>query len=591
MYDTLTEDEVKKYFFCFLIFLFFIIDSCSFFPKEADLILKNGYVYTGDKNGTIAEAIAIKDGKIEAVGKTNEIIKDYKSIEIIDLKGKYVFPGFIDSHAHILGLGIALSILDCSNAKSPEKIAQRVAEKVKDAKSGEWIIGRGWDQNTWRNKDFPNHKILDDIAPDNPVYLIRVDGHAIWTNIAAMILAGIVPDTKEPEGGKILKSKDGEPTGIFIDNAISLVERARPTLTIEQKNDAIISAANECARYGITEVHDMGVNQETINIYKNLIDKNKLPIRIYAFIDGSDTTWNNYKRKGREIYKDDFLTIAGVKLYMDGALGSRGAALIEPYSDDPNNRGLTLMSEDQVVDFTKEALRNDFQIAIHCIGDRANHIALNAFEKALKEIPKEDHRLRIEHAQILNPNDIKRFKELGVIPSMQPTHATSDMYWAEARLGIERIKYAYAWKTLLSTGVIIPAGSDFPVENPNPLKGIYAALTRKDPRGIPETWYRDHSNFIFSSKDIDTTQFENGWYSSQKMTRDEAIKSFTSWGAYAAFQEDKKGTIEKNKYADFVILSDNILTTEPLKILTTDVEMTIVGGKITYKKIDYIANK
>jgi predicted amidohydrolase YtcJ len=575
---------VKKKFIVISFIFSLITFSCSFFPKEADLILKNGHIYTFDKDNTIAEAVAIKNGKIEAVGTNNDILNNYKSIEVIDLDGKSVFPGFIDSHGHILGLGIALSTLDCSNAKSAEEVAQRVQEKAKSVKPGEWIVGRGWDQNTWKNKDFPMHNLLDAVAPDNPVFLVRIDGHAVWVNINTMILAGITPETREPDGGKILKYKDGEPTGVFIDNAISLIERVRPEMTIDQKEKCIALALEECSRYGLTEVHDMGIDSVTIKIYKKLIEQNKMPIRVYAFIEGTGATWDYYRKAGKERIGDDLLTIAGIKLYVDGALGSRGAALIDPYSDDPGNRGLTIISENELIKVAKEALDANLQVAVHCIGDRANSIALDAFEKALKEKPNPDNRFRIEHCQVLNPKDITRFKLLGIIPSMQPVHATSDMYWAEQRLGKDRIKYAYAWRSLLNTGVFIPGGSDFPVENPNPLAGIYAAFTRKNSLGSPEHWYKDRVQFSFASKDVDTTQFENGWYGFQKMNREEAVKSFTIWGAFAAFQEKIKGTIEADKCADFVILSDNIYSIDPEKILKTQVEMTIVGGKIVYKK-------
>jgi predicted amidohydrolase YtcJ len=551
------------------------------------MILKNGKIYTMDGNNNIAEAVAIKDGKIIATGSNEEILKKYKTDNIIDLEGKTVLPGFTDSHGHILGLGIKLSTLDLTNAKSPEEIAGRISEKIKTAKPGEWIIGRGWDQNTWTKKQFPTHDVLDRAAPDNPVFLIRVDGHAIWVNIEAMIAAGITPDTPEPEGGKILKTGQGEPTGVFIDNAIALVEKVRPAMTKEQNESAIINALNECAKAGLTEVHDMGISQETIDIYKKLIDERKMPIRIIGFIEGKGRTWDKYKQSGKEIYGTDQLTIAGIKLFMDGALGSRGAALVEAYSDEPGNRGLTLMTESELTEVTKEALNKDLQVAIHCIGDRANNIALNAFEKALKDMPRKDPRLRIEHSQILLPGDIKRFKEIGIIPSMQPVHATSDMYWAELRLGKERIKHAYAWKELLNCGSVIPGGSDFPVEDFNPILGIYAACTRKDINGRPESWQKDSKYFSFNSHDIDTTQFRDGWYANQKMSREEALKSFTIWGAYAARQENIKGSIEKGKYADLVVLSGDITKTDDKNIPGIQVIMTIVNGQVVYKTNDH----
>lgn len=548
------------------------------------MILKNGHINTLDKNNSIVEAVAIKDGKIEAAGTTAEILKKYKSTNIIDLEGKYVYPGFIDSHGHLLGYGVSLSILDFSKVKSAEEIAAMVAQKAKEAKPGEWITGRGWDQNLWQKKEFPTHHLLDKAAPNNPVFLIRTDGHAIWVNVNAMIEAGVTPETKEPEGGKILKSRDGEPTGIFIDAAMNIIEKVRKDMTPEQKENAILMASNKLAQFGITEIHDMGVDEQTIQIYRKLIDENKLPIRICAFIDGEGKTWDSYKNKTREAYGKDFLTIAGIKLYIDGALGSRGAALIEPYDDDKTNRGLTLLTESDLQRITEEALKNNFMVATHAIGDRGNNIVLNAYEKALKNYPGSGFRLRIEHAQVLDKDDIKRFAALKVIPSMQPIHATSDMYWAESRLGSKRVKYAYLWKSLIASGCKVPSGSDFPVESPDIIENYYAAVTRKDKTGSPESWSKDKSLFTYDAKDIDTSNYTNGWYASEKMTRMDALRSFTEWGAYAARQEKIKGTIEKGKYADLVVLSDNILEAKERDLLNIKIIKTIVNGKIVYEK-------
>lgn len=548
------------------------------------MILKNGHIYSLDEKNSIYEAIAIKNGKIVDCGTNDEILKKYKCNNIIDLEGKFVYPGFIDSHGHLLGYGISLSVLDFSDTKSPDDIAKMVSEKAKSIKPGEWIIGRGWDQNKWIKKEFPTHHILDKAAPNNPVFLIRTDGHAVWVNINAMIEAGITPETEEPAGGKILKMKDGEPSGVFIDAAMNLIERVRKDMTKEQKENAILIASNMLATMGITEIHDMGIDDDLIQIYKKLIDENKLPIRIYAFIDGLGKTWDMYKNQGRQVYSNDFLTIAGIKLYIDGALGSRGAALIQPYNDDKENRGLTLLSESDIQKITEDALKNKFQVAIHAIGDRGNNIVLNAYEKALSNVNIKDHRLRIEHAQILDPNDVNRFSALSVIPSMQPIHATSDMYWAESRLGSKRLKYAYMWKSLINTGAIIPSGSDFPVENPDIISNFYAATTRKDKQGKPNSWSSDKHLFVYDPNDIDTTNYSNGWYAKEKMSREEALKSFTIWGAYAAFQEKVKGTIEKGKYADLVVLSDNILEVPENQILNIKILKTIVNGKITFEK-------
>jgi predicted amidohydrolase YtcJ len=578
----MTGGKLKKYLYIFLVGVVFY--SCSYFTKDADMILKNGHIYTLDEKNSVVEAVAIKDGKIEATGTNEEILKKYQCSNIIDLEGKFVYPGFIDSHGHLLGYGVSLTVLDFNEAKSPEEIADMIAKKAKEVKPGEWIVGTGWDQNSWAKKEFPSHRLLDKAAPDNPVFLIRTDGHAIWVNVNAMIEAGITPDTKEPEGGKILKTKNGEPTGIFIDNAMRLIEKVRKDMTPDQKEKAVLAAMNKLTEMGITEIHDMGVDEQTINIYKKLIDENKLPIRIYAFIDGVGKTWDAYKTKSREVYGKDYLTIAGIKLYVDGALGSRGAALIEPYNDDKGNRGLTTLNESDIQRITEDALKNNFQVAVHAIGDRGNSIVLNAYEKALKSVSGNDHRLRIEHAQIINPDDIKRFAGLKVIPSMQPVHATSDMYWAESRLGSKRLKHSYLWNTLISSGCKVPSGSDFPVEKPDIIENYYAAVTRKDKNGIPNSWAEDKKFFTYDANDLDTSNYSNGWYASEKMNRLDALKSFTEWGAYAAFQEKIKGTIEVGKYADLVILSDNILETHEKDILNIKIIKTIVNGKIVFEK-------
>jgi len=570
--------------------------DCSLFPKQADMILHHGKIYTMDSKNTIGEAIAIRDGKVLAVGTNDDILKKYKSDKMIDLQGRAVFPGFIDAHAHLLGLAVKLSTLDFEGTASIEQIAAMVAEKAKQMKPGEWILGRGWDQNRWQIKQFPSHEVLDASAPDNPVYLIRVDGHAVWVNKKVLDIAGVTKEAREPQGGKIVRDKNGEPTGVLIDAAIDLVEKFRPGMSDEQKEQALKLAIQECIKYGLTEVHDMGIDTSTIKVYKKMIDTKQFPIRVYGMISGPGKAWDYYLQHGKEIYSGNAyhdggprLTIGGVKLYADGALGSRGAALIEPYSDDSGNRGLTQMSEDEIYRTTLQAIDKGFQVCTHAIGDRGNHIVLNAYEKALKEKPRNDYRLRIEHAQVLAPDDIPRFKQLGVLPSMQPTHCTSDMYWAEARLGLERVKGAYAWRSLLKAGTIIPGGSDFPVESANPLLGIYAAVTRQDRNGLPRNWVDVAQYFQFSPEGLDTAQFNGGWYPQEKMTKEEALKAFTTWAAYAAFEENIKGSLEEGKLADLVVLSQDIMTIEPKEILNTSVVMTIVGGEIVYQSEGLIA--
>ncbi|MEK9136754.1 MAG: amidohydrolase, partial [Bacteroidota bacterium] len=429
--------------------------------------------------------------------------------------------------------------------------------------AGGGVGGGGWDQNKWPGKSFPTHEALDAVAKDVPVYLRRVDGHAVWVSSKVLELAAITKATPDPDGGKIIRDRMGNPTGVFIDNAIDLVETVMPQPSEDERIEAIQKAVEECVKVGLTEVHDMGVDLQGIEIYRKLIAQKRFPFRVYAAIGGAGETWDHYVKSGPEIeVNDGRLTVRALKLYADGALGSRGAALIEPYADDPSNRGLTLTSSDQLRSAVMQALDKGFQVCTHAIGDRGNNIALNVYEELLKSNPAKarDARFRVEHAQVLEPTDIPRFHQLGVIPSMQPTHCTSDMYWAEDRLGPIRVKGAYAWRALIDRGSIIPAGSDFPVESPNPLWGFYAAITRQDQRGWPE----------------------GGWYVDQRMTREEALRAFTIWAAYASFEENTRGTIEEGKVADFTILSNDIMKIDPPKILATHVEMTIIGGEVIY---------
>ena len=545
-----------------IIVIYFLLQSKQ---EKANMLLINGIIYTLDAKNTITQAIAIRENTIVGVGSNDDITKSFSSDTVIDLQGKTVFPGLIDGHCHILGEGGRLQTIDLVGTTSPEQIADLVSKRVEESKPEQWIIGRGWDQNDWSVKEFPDHTILDKVAPYNPVLLRRVDGHAIWINQKALQIAGINSGIPEPNGGKILKDKKGNPTGVFVDNAMDLIDKVVPSLSDEEVEQRLKIALEECARLGLTEVHDMGVDLQTIRAYKRLIDRGECPIRVYAAIGDLGETWKHFLQSGTENgYGNGMLTIRSVKLYVDGALGSRGAALIDEYSDDPGNRGLTIMSESQMDSICQQALEKGFQVCTHAIGDRGNHITLNVYERVLRNLSKEKPtpRWRIEHAQVLQPTDIIRFKQLDVLPSMQPTHATSDMYWAETRLGPERVKGAYAWRSILKTGVQIISGSDFPVEYVNPLFGIYAAITRKDREGNPP----------------------EGWYSDQNMTRNEAVRSFTEWAAYGAFEESKKGTIEIGKWADLTILSKDIMKISPIEILNTDVKMILVNGKIVSQK-------
>jgi predicted amidohydrolase YtcJ len=527
------------------------------------MLLVNGTVYTFDAANKIAQAVAIRGNKIVGVGSNDDMRKAFVGSNVIDLQGKTVLPGLVDGHGHILGEGTRLVTLGVFGARSAQEVADSVGSHVGDFLEEQWILGRGWDQNDWEIKEFPTHEVLDKVSPNNPVVLRRVDGHAMWVNKMVLDIAGITAASPEVDGGKIYRDAKGNPTGIFVDNAMDLVEKVIPELTDQEIEDRAKLALEECAQNGLTEVQDMGANLQTLNAFKRLIDKGQCPIRINAAIGGDGETWEHYLTTGPEINYGGMLTVRSIKLYMDGALGSRGAALLDEYSDDPQNRGLTLMRVSEVDSVCAEALAHGFQVRTHAIGDRGNFIILNAYERALATLPPgaPSPRWRVEHAQVLQQTDIPRFAKLGIIPSMQPTHATSDLYWAEARLGKARLKGAYAWQSIRKTGSIIVGGSDFPVESVNPLWGIYAAITRSDRTGYPA----------------------DGWIPEQKLSREDAVRMFSQWAAYGVFEDDQKGTIESGKWADLTIVSKDIMQVDPKEILSTNVDMTIVNGKVVYQ--------
>jgi len=574
-----------KYFLTFLVLLAIIsLVMVKITPQTADTVFFNGVVYTMDDANSVEEAFAVRGDKIVGVGTNATIARRFKARNSVDLNGRTVFPGFIDSHGHFFSLGIARMTVDLSGSSSENEAVERVRIRVEKSKPGQWIRGRGWDQNDWRTRQFPARKTLDRISPKNPVYLIRVDGHAIWVNTLALQAAGVGRNTQDPPGGRIIRNSRGDPTGVLVDNAIPLVQDYLPPMSDSEAVEAMNIAAQECVKDGLTTVHDMGIDSTEFALYKELIGEGRLPLRIYAAVGGVGELWTQFLKEGPLIgYGDNHLTVRSLKMYMDGALGSRGAALIEPYSDDPGNRGLTVSSEELIRSATVDALEHGFQVCTHAIGDRANDIVLRVYSSALQEVPVRDCRLRIEHAQVLDPSDIPKFNEYGIIPSMQPTHATSDMYWAEARLGPKRIRFAYAWRSLLDTGVMIPGGSDFPVENPNPIWGMYAAVTRKDKEGRPRDAEDGRKYFQFSNEGMtDTAAFDNGWYPAQKMTRIEALRSFTTWGAWAAFEENLKGSLQTGKLADFVVLSLDIAKVPDNELLNARVLSTYVGGKEVY---------
>ncbi len=533
------------------------------FGQTADFVITNAHVYTVDPKRPSATAIAVRGNRILGVGDRVEEFAG-ASTRRIDAQGKAIVPGFIDSHGHLSALGASLATLDLRGLTSEAQIAARVAEAAHSKKPGEWIIGNGWDQNLWEPRVFPARDSLDRAAPANPVLLSRVDGHAIWVNTRALAEAGLNAQTSDPPGGKLERNERGL-TGVLIDRARPLVENHVPVHNPAQREEDLERAAKLCSRLGLTTIHDAGIDRETLEAYRNLIARGALPLRIYAMIavPGAARLWNEYRAKGPEI--GDFLTVRSLKLIADGALGSRGAAMLDPYTDDPSNRGLLILDRPFIERTAREAIAAGFQVNTHAIGDRANRTVLEAYAAAFQEAKvdgKNNLRFRVEHAQIVAPEDFARFADLSILASMQPTHATSDMPWAATRVGASRIQGAYAWQTFHKLGVHLPFGSDFPVENPNPIWGFYSAITRQDHNGNPP----------------------GGWFPEQRLTRAEALRSWTIDGAYAAFEEDRKGSITPGKLADFVMLSDDIMQVAPERVWKAQVVMTVLDGKIVYQE-------
>ncbi len=533
-------------------------------PPAADLIVTNARIYTVDDAHPFVSAMAVRDGRVQFVGSMREaMLLRGPSTRVLDAAGRTVIPGMTDAHAHLFGLGEFLHDIDLTDTRSYDQIVARVAEKVKDAPSGRWIKGRGWDQNKWGDTRFPTHEALSRISPNNPVVLERVDGHAILVNAAAMKLAGVTAATKDPAGGRIERGANGEPTGVFVDNAMELVNRVVPPLSHDEARTAALAAIAESNKYGLTGLHDPGEPKVVLDLFEELAKAGQFNLRVYAMISDDSAALEHYFKRGpQSALYDDHLWIRSIKLYADGALGSRGAALLDPYTDDPKNVGLLKSTQAHLTDVSTRALRNGFQVATHAIGDRGNRIALDAYQTALTTVPTLDHRFRIEHVQVLDHADVPRFAQLGVIPSMQAVHQTSDMYWAPTRLGYARTLGAYAWRSLLNTGVIIPNGSDFPVERVNPLYSFHAALSRQDDNSWPP----------------------GGWFPEQMMTRDEALKAMTIWPAFAAFQEKELGSLTPGKLADFVILDRDIMTVPPADILGTSVIATYIAGKAVFER-------
>jgi predicted amidohydrolase YtcJ len=530
----------------------------------ADLIVTSRHIYTADSLHPTVEAFAIRDGRIVFAGAQREAASlRGPATRLVDLGDATVLPGLTDAHAHLLELGIALGTVDLTGARTYADVIRRVAERAKRTAKGAWITGRGWDQNLWPVKQFPTAAALDSAVPGNPVVLERIDGHAVLANSLAMTAAGVTRATPDPAGGRVLRSESGVPAGVFVDNAMGLILSAMPGRSDADVRAALLAAVAECNRWGLVGVHDMGVGRRVIDQIESLGRDGKLNLREYVMVGDDAADLAHYFERGpQSALYHGHVWIRGIKLYADGALGSRGAALLAPYADDPGNTGLLVSTPAHLESVTEAALRHQFQVSTHAIGDRGNRNALDAYAAALAAVPTKDARLRVEHAQILSPDDIPRFAKLGVIPSMQSSHQTSDMRWAEDRLGPVRIKGAYAWRSLLATGVVIPNGTDFPVEQVNPLITFHSAVTRQDSTGWPR----------------------GGWYPDQKMTRQEALNSMTIWPAYAGFQEDVTGSISPGKYADFTVLDQDIMTVPDADILRTRVLATYLAGKSVYQR-------
>ena len=531
-------------------------------------ILTNGRIHTLDEAGTVADTLVVRDGRVVFAGRRSEVNAPAGE-PTIDLGGRAVLPGLVDAHGHLMYLARGRLTLDTGGVTSEEEIARMVAEAAVAARPGEWISGRGWDQNLWPSRSFPTKTAIDRAAPRNPVALVRIDGHATWVNSAALHEAGITRATPDPTGGIVVKDAAGEPTGLLIDTAQRLVQRAEPLPSEARFDEAVRAAIAECLAAGLTGLHEMGVTLFALASYRRLIERGQFPFRNYAAVAGrSEETWDYYRDRGPEVIGEGQVAVRALKLLSDGALGSRGAALHSPYCDDPDNRGLLLIPAEELARLTEQAVERGFQVCVHAIGDRANTLTLDTFEQTLARHPVEARRarLRVEHAQILAETDIPRFRALGVLPSMQATHCTSDMAWAVERLGPERLKGAYAWRSLLGSGVIIAGGSDFPVESPNPFHGLYAAVARR-PR----------------------TGDDPGWQPEQRMTRAEAVRSFTTWNAYASHQEADVGTLTPGKRADLIVCSDDVFACPEAQIKDIRPLLTMVGGEIVHGSPERLA--
>ena len=532
--------------------------------EDVDLLLTNGNIYTVNDRQPHAETIAVENGRVVFLGLNGDA-KKFHAAKIVDLHGRTVVPGFTDSHCHIFGIGEREMRLNLEGTNSLEDFLARVKERVDKTAPGKWITGRGWIETFWKPPQFPARQDLDKIAPNNPVFLTRADGHASVANSAALKIARIDKNTPDPFGGQILKT-NGEPTGMLLDNAQDLVAKNIPKPTDAEREEALLRGIDREIKLGWCEIQNAGSHREDVDVIRKAFGNGKIKIRFVNAVYGPGEDAQNFLREGSTINAfNHHFTQRTIKVIFDGALGSRGAALLKPYSDVPETSGFLTEKPEDLRPMFEEALRRGIQVETHAIGDRANRLILDLYEQAFKAVPPDNRKIReprwrIEHAQIVDPADIPRFAKLGVIPSMQPSHAISDLFFAPARLGMNRLAGAYAWQSFLKSGCIIPGGSDAPVERGEPMIEFYAAVARKSTKG----------------------ESGEGWHPEQAVSRENALKMFTLWPAYAAFEEKDKGSIEVGKLADFTVLSQDIMKIPEKEILETRNEMTVISGEIVY---------
>jgi predicted amidohydrolase YtcJ len=542
----------------------FAVARPSHAEDGADLILRHGVFYPVEPAGRVEGSLAVRGGRIAYLGSDAGAEKlRGPQTRVIDLAGRAVTPGLIDAHSHLAGLGEALQQVDLTGTTSFDEVVRKVKEAAGREPKGSWIAGHGWDQNDWPEKGFPTHEALSAAVPDHPVWLSRVDGHAALVNARAMTELGIDASTKDPTGGRFLRDAQGKPTGVMVDNAMGVVEGRLPAATVEGRERALRLAAKHCVELGLTTATDMGIGDVDYRAYDALRRAGELPLRAAVFLTDDEALLARWFKRGPEIDPEARLTVRGVKLYVDGALGSRGAALLEPYSDDPGNLGLLVSTGAHLEEVARRAAAAGFQVAIHAIGDRGGLVALDAMERALGGA-RPEARFRLEHSQVLRLEDIQRMARLGIIASMQPTHATSDMPWAGDRVGPERLAGAYAWRKVLAAGGRLALGSDFPVESADPRLGLYAAVTRQDLAGNPP----------------------GGWLPGERLTREEALRGFTLDAAWSLFLEKEIGSLTVGKRADLVVFGRDPMTVPAAEIPKAEIDYTLVDGKVVYQRDD-----